>query len=209
MLFRSKKIEVPGNINWLVAGLGNPGKMYSGNRHNIGWMVGMALCGKHKKTLMPYKRISHNAVLSIDSNNILVILPTTFMNNSGEAVKKISDEYGVPVEKIVVICDEYNFPLGKIHLRQGGSDGGHNGITSIIEGLDSNDFFRLRCGIGKNFAQGAMVEYVLSDFRKEELSERDVMISHAVDAVEHLIRTGKTRAMTEVNSGTLWEKEGK
>jgi PTH1 family peptidyl-tRNA hydrolase len=207
VLFRSKKTEQPQNFDWLVAGLGNPGKIYSGNRHNIGWMVATALCEKYKKKFKALENICYHAVLNIDSSSVLTILPTTFMNNSGEAIYHISNKFNIPIDKIIVICDEYNFPLGKIHLRQGGNDGGHNGIKSIIETLNSNEFIRLRCGIGKNFPQGGMIEYVLSDFRKEEIPARDIMISHSIDAIEHLIRVGKTRAMTEINSEMLWENE--
>jgi peptidyl-tRNA hydrolase, PTH1 family len=207
VFFKSKKTVQPQNFDWLVCGLGNPGKIYSGNRHNIGWMVLTALCEKYKKKFKALENVCYHAVLNIDSYTILTILPTTFMNNSGEAIYTISNKYSIPITQIIVVCDEYNFPLGKIHLRQGGNDGGHNGIKSIIETLDSNEFFRLRCGIGKNFPQGGMIEYVLSDFKKEEMPERDIMLTHAVDSIVHLIRVGKTRAMTEINSEIFWKKE--
>ena len=129
------------------------------------------------------------------------------MNNSGEAVLAAKDTFDIPSEKILIICDEINFPPGKVHLKFGGSDGGHNGVASVIENLHTSDFFRLRCGIGKNFLTGGMVDYVLSDFNKDELEERDKMINKTVDSIEYLIRNGKTKAMTDINSEILWVKD--
>ncbi len=194
-------------VDWLIVCLGNPGSQYSGNRHNIGWMAAAELCNKHKKPLMKSFSKSYNASLRIAGQLALVILPTTFMNCSGEAVSEVIENFEIPVERIIVICDEYNFPLGKIHLRQGGSDGGHNGVASVIEELGTEEFFRLRCGIGKNFPQGGMVDYVLSDFSDDEIEEKNIMVRKAVEGIEYLIQHGKTKAMTDVNSEKLWCKE--
>lgn len=194
-------------VEWLIVCLGNPGSKYSGNRHNIGWMVAAELCSKHKKPLMKSFSKSYNASLRIAGQLALVILPSTFMNASGEAVSEVIESFDVPPERIIVVCDEYNFPLGKIHIRQGGSDGGHNGVTSVIEELGTEEFFRLRCGIGKNFPQGGMVDFVLSDFLDSEIDEKNIMVKKAVDGIEYLIQFGKTKAMTDVNSEKLWNKE--
>lgn len=194
-------------IDWLIVCLGNPGSQYSGNRHNIGWMAAAELCNKHKKPLMKSFSKSYNASLRIAGQLALVILPTTFMNCSGEAVSEVIENFEIPVERIIIVCDEYNFPLGKIHLRQGGSDGGHNGVASVIEELGTEEFFRLRCGIGKNFPQGGMVDYVLSDFSDDEIEEKNIMVRKAVEGIEYLIQHGKTKAMTDVNSEKLWCKE--
>ena len=105
--------------------------------------------------------------------------------------------------------DEYNFPLGKIHLKKGGGDGGHNGIASIIEELGVQDFYRLRCGIGRNFSEGGLVEYVLSDFKEDEIEQRNVMIQKAIESIELLIEVGPSRAMSMINSGELWEEKEK
>ncbi len=194
-------------VDWLIVCLGNPGSQYSGNRHNIGWMAAAELCNKHKKPLMKSFSKSYNASLRIAGQLALVILPTTFMNCSGEAVSEVIENFEIPVERIIIVCDEYNFPLGKIHLRQGGSDGGHNGVASVIEELGTEEFFRLRCGIGKNFPQGGMVDYVLSDFSDDEIEEKNIMVRKAVEGIEYLIQHGKTKAMTDVNSEKLWCKE--
>lgn len=195
----SKKVE------WLIAGLGNPGNKYAGNRHNIGWMVVTRLAERYKKPVMGMSRIYLQAAMRIDGNLTLAVMPTTYMNNSGEAVKSASELFDIPPEKILVICDEYNFSLGKIHLRQGGGDGGHNGVSSVIDWLDSIDFFRLRCGIDKDFGPGGMVDYVLRDFEEDETESRELMIEKAVDAIECMVRLGPGKAMSKINSGALWK----
>ncbi len=207
MGFFKRKTALPANIEWLVVGLGNPGKKYAYNRHNIGWMVTVALCEKYKKPIMPFSNLYYQSSLRIDSKLVFVSLPTTFMNNSGEAVSAICSMYKIPIERVLVIVDEYNFPVGKIQLKSGGGDGGHNGIASIIEHLDSNEFFRLRCGIGNNFSAGEMSDYVLSDFKESDIETRNLMISKAVESIETLIRLDSARAMSLVNSGELWKED--
>ena len=194
-------------VEWLIVCLGNPGSQYSGNRHNIGWMVAAELCSKYKKPLMKSFTKSYNVSLRIAGQLALVIIPTTYMNASGEAVTEVIESFDIPSERIIVVCDEYNFSLGKVHIRQGGSDGGHNGVASVIEELGTEEFFRLRCGIGKNFPQGGMVDYVLSDFLDGEIEEKNIMVKNAVDGIEYLIQHGKTKAMTDVNSEKLWNKD--
>ncbi len=192
-------------IDWLIAGLGNPGTKYANTRHNIGWMVVSALADKYKKQVKPDKNIYLLTTLSIDNNEIMAIMPTTYVNMSGEAISKVMKQHKIKPENLIVICDEFNFPLGKVHIKLGGSDGGHNGIASIIDELETENFWRLRCGIGKNFGKGELVDYVLSDFKEDELNERDLMIKKAVDAIEAFIRLGPARAMSLINSGKLWE----
>ena len=194
-------------IDWLIAGLGNPEKKYANNRHNIGWMVAAELCRKNRKPIMPFSPDYLQSSMRINNELVFVALPTTFMNRSGRAIKSICEMYDIPYDKVVVIVDEYNFPVGRVHLKAGGGDGGHNGVASVIEELDYTDFMRLRCGIGRDFGEGGLVNYVLSDFNEDEAEERDMMILKAVDAIEHLVRIGKARAMSEINSGRLWPEE--
>lgn len=191
----------------MVAGLGNPGKIYAGNRHNTGWMAVDAICSKYKVEPVLWKGICFKCPVKIENQQILLALPTTYMNNSGEAVLKLSKEYNISVENIIIICDEYNFPLGKIHLKRGGSDGGHNGVNSVIQELGTDNFLRLRCGIGKNFPQGGMVDYVLSNFTNEEIPERDSMLKKVVDAIVTFFRLGEARAHPLINSGSLWREQ--
>jgi PTH1 family peptidyl-tRNA hydrolase len=200
-------INMAAKFEWLIAGLGNPGDKYAYNRHNIGWMVAAAICRKYKKPVMAWNNLCLQSTLRIDGKLVLVSLPTTYMNNSGEALEFLAAQYHIPAERVIAVTDEYNFPLGRVHLRRGGSDGGHNGIASIIEKLDTSDFYRMRCGIGKDFPAGGLVDYVLSNFRKDETSERDRMIAHAVRSLEHIVKIGPDRAMSDINSGRLWQEE--
>lgn len=199
----SKKVE------WLIAGLGNPGKRYVHSRHNIGWMVLTELAARYKKPVMAFSSIYMHAAMRIEGNLVLGILPTTYMNKSGEAVRKVCELYDIPNDRVVVVADEYNFPLGKLHLRPGGGDGGHNGILSIIDELNTTDFYRLRCGIGKNFPEGGMVEYVLRNFEEPEIPLKTQMINEAVDSIECLVRNGAGKAMSMINSGSLWKPDEK
>ncbi|HPI19593.1 MAG TPA: aminoacyl-tRNA hydrolase [Candidatus Kapabacteria bacterium] len=192
------------NIDWVVVGLGNPEQKYIGNRHNIGWMVANELAVHCKKDTFTRARNYFHTIIQVEGQSILIALPTTFMNNSGKAVKKIINYYQIPPEKLIVILDEYNFPVGKIHLRKNGGDGGHNGIISIIEETGTSQFLRLRCGIAKNFEQGEMADYVLSDFKPYEIEARNQMIKNSVEALLYFFKVGPSRGMSDVNSGKIF-----
>ena len=193
-------------IDWLIVGLGNPGKKYVNTRHNIGWMVAEALAEKHKARFLP-SVIYHYTNFTIHNSKAIICLPTTYMNASGEAVSKLALKYSIPVENIVIIVDEYNFPIGKIHLKSGGSDGGHNGVTSVIEALESRDFLRLRCGIDRNFTAGGLIDYVLSNFSPNDSDNLKQMIKNAVTSIERLLEIGVSRAMSDINSEILWKEK--
>jgi len=194
-------------VDWLVIGLGNPGSKYAESRHNIGWMVATHLASKYKKPIMQLSPLFKHSAMRIDGKLVLLALPITFMNNSGEAAAYLCKEFNIPPEKTVVILDEYNFDVGKIHLKKAGGHGGHNGLASIIEHLETREFFRLRCGIGKRFPEGGMVDYVLSNFLPEETEQKNSMIDKAVQGIEHLIKTNPNRAMGEINSEELWVQQ--
>jgi PTH1 family peptidyl-tRNA hydrolase len=199
---KKKKIK---HADWLVVGLGNPGGKYAGNRHNIGWMVAAALCEKHNISLRQSKSIYNAASFYLKNKIVLVAQPTTYMNNSGEAVRELMEEFNIPDGNIIVVIDEYNFPVDKIQLKDSGGSGGHNGMADILEKIPDKKFYRLRCGIAKNFGPGGLVDYVLSDFKPEETEKRNTMIKKAVIAIEHLIiLDNPTRAMSEINSGSIF-----
>lgn len=191
--------------DWLIVGLGNPGSRYEKNRHNIGWMVAEKLVAKHKSNLKA-SIIYNFAEMNIKRSKLLICMPTTFMNASGEAVRKLADKYSIPHDRIIVIVDEYNFPVGKIHIKRGGSDGGHNGISSIIDELNSDNFVRLRCGIGKDFQAGGMADYVLTDFAKEQTELVNDMINKSIESIEYIVCNDFARGMSFINSGKLWKK---
>jgi PTH1 family peptidyl-tRNA hydrolase len=194
------------NIDWLIVGLGNPGKKYVNTRHNIGWMVAEILAEKHKAKFLP-SIIYHHTTISVHNAKAMICLPTTYMNASGEAVAKLALKFSIPVQNIVIIVDEYNFPLGKIHLKSGGSDGGHNGVSSVIEALESREFLRLRCGIDRNFTPGGLIDYVLSNFTQSDNEIVKQMIKNAVTSIERLLDIGASRAMSDINSEILWKEK--
>lgn len=156
------------SVEWLIVGLGNPGKEYATTRHNIGWMVCNSLFAPKEMPWKPGKGMYLFAEIAIRRVKTMVILPTTYMNNSGEAAADLLQRTNLPSEKMIVIADEYNFPVGKIHLKKDGSDGGHNGIASIIQHIGTANFWRLRCGIGRDFEPGGMADYVLSPFKDDD-----------------------------------------
>ncbi|MFP4544959.1 MAG: aminoacyl-tRNA hydrolase [Bacteroidota bacterium] len=193
-------------VDWLFAGLGNPGDEYKSTRHNIGWMVAAEYARVHNKPMMAFHPMYYHSALRYRGQLIMTIMPVTFMNLSGKAIKDVANSFDIPPSRIVTIVDEYNFEAGKVKLRQGGSDGGHNGIASVINELGTENFLRLRCGIGRDFGPGGLVDYVLSDFTEEELQTVDKMIKKAIKCLDHLAADNNTkRAMSYINSGQLFE----
>lgn len=194
------------NMQWLIVGLGNPGERYHNTRHNIGWLVADEFAKRRKINIEPVSSIYNFAEFKFAGKTAGIVKPTTYMNASGEAVRKLANKYSIPVQNIIVIVDEYNFNVGKVHLKKDGGDGGHNGILSIIEEVQATNFLRLRCGIGKDFEPGGMVEYVLSTFKESESESLNLMLSKACDAIEFIIKNNNIgRSMSAINSETIWK----
>jgi PTH1 family peptidyl-tRNA hydrolase len=158
-----------------------------------------------QKQLQIFDKTKYYILYLDESHNhrVLYALPLTYMNASGTAIRKIIAKYHIPIEKVVAIVDEYNFPVGKIHIKQGGSDGGHNGIASIIAELENTNFIRLRCGISRNFGPGKLIDYVLSDFPEAEMPLVNEMKDKAEHAINYLIEWGFARASLDINSGKI------
>lgn len=195
-------------FDYLIAGLGNPGQKYFKTRHNIGWLTVMEFALKHGSQFNPSKKhFAEQAKVSFAGKNVLCILPTTYMNNSGEAIKSYKKKFKFENDEILTAVDEYNFPLGKVHLKRGGSAGGHNGLKSVILELNNDDFLRLRLGIDKNFGPGELVNYVLSEFAPEEWPEVKTTIIKGVKSIESLIENGLSTSMSLINSGELFEEK--
>lgn len=195
-----KKHSIRPKADWLIVGLGNPGPEYENTRHNIGWTVAKQFAYHHQCINFKKKNLWYECQFQLKNQRIAVILPTVYMNNSGKAVAQALQEFLVPVSRLIVISDEYNFPVGRIHLRRGGGPGGHNGLRSIVESLGTTDFWRLRCGIGRNFGPGGMANYVLSPFSPDEEHQKNQMIEDAIDTLDMVIILGPERAMTEMNA---------
>jgi len=194
----------------LIVGLGNPGSKYENTRHNVGRMAIDKIAEKFDAEWQPETGIYLKAEFKTKGKQFLLCKPDTYMNNSGEAVKKIADKYSVNPNDIIIIVDEYNFPLGRIQLKQSGSDGGHNGTASIINELKDENFWRLRCGIGNDFGPNGLVDYVLSDFPLTQKQILDDMLNKITSAVTHFMgHPNFKKAASEINSELIWtEKEG-
>jgi oligopeptidase B len=184
---------------WLIVGLGNPGSKYQLTRHNIGMRVVESFTSKCKAEFK-FGPDCEFAEFKYAGQEVYTCLPTTYMNNSGTAVKKMLNKFAISPENIVICVDEYNFQVGRIHLKAAGSDGGHNGISSVIEHINASNFIRLRLGIGKDFGPGEMSNYVLSHFYPNEDEIVNDMIKDGVKALEMVLKIGFARAMSDVNA---------
>ena len=183
---------------FLIVGLGNIGSEYAGTRHNIGFDVVEALVYKHGGSFRS-GRLADVAELKYKGKHLTIIKPTTFMNLSGKAVKYWMDKEGIAMEQILVILDEVALPLSRLRLRPSGSDGGHNGLRSIQEALQSVNYPRLRFGIGNNYPRGMQVEYVLGRWSKEEVPTVIQKIGKSVEIIESFAFIGIERTMNEAN----------
>lgn len=186
---------------FLVAGLGNPGQMYRSTRHNTGRMVVEELVMRLRCPWRPGKGEFEFAEGSIGVTPVIFLAPTTFMNASGEAVLDALERFQVPPDRLMVVADDLALPLGMLRVRASGSDGGHNGLASIIYHLVTESFPRLRCGIGQveKPAKEATADFVLAPFGKDEEEVVRSMILRAADAVTTIVESGLDRAMTLYN----------
>ena len=185
--------------HWLIVGLGNPGERYQNTRHNIGWMIGEGFAQSKNAPFRKGKGSWQESECTVQGKKITIMLPETYMNNAGQAVGEFIRYYKVPSEHVIMLVDEYNFPVGRMQLKQGGSDGGHNGTASLISHIGPG-FWRFRFGIDKNFGPGQMADYVLSPFTSSELEERDAMIQRAIKGLSLFLSNNPSRALQQINA---------
>ena len=189
-----------------LIGLGNPGKRYSNNRHNIGFLLLKSLSNKYKSNfLLKDKLKSSCSEFKIKDTTYRLFLPNTFMNNSGDAVKAIVDWYKINVDKIFIISDDKDLPLGKIRFRKKGSSGGHNGLKSIIEKLQTDNFNRIRIGIGsplliKGTNNFNTISHVLGDISMEEKLILDKVYKRVIESLEQLNARKEEFIINDLNS---------
>jgi PTH1 family peptidyl-tRNA hydrolase len=186
-----------------IIGLGNPGSEYEGTRHNVGFLVVDAICEALKTAFRAGKGEYVEAASTVQGIEVLLIKPLTYMNNSGVAVADVLDRYNLQLNDILVVSDDFNLPLGTIRLRPKGSDGGHNGLYSIIYQLGTEEFARLRCGIGRPALTARRFDataYVLSVFEPSELPIVKGMLRSARDAALCFVTEGIERAMSRWNT---------
>lgn len=187
-------------IEYIIAGLGNPGPKYHNTRHNVGFVSVDELAKKHGAEIQRLKFRSLTAEISLGSHKILLLKPQTFMNSSGEAVAEAARFYRIPPENILVIFDDISLPPGKLRVRRKGSDGGHNGIRSIITHLDSENFPRIKIGVGaKPHPDYDLAKWVLSTFSSAEQKPLREAITQSVDAAELIISGSIDEAMNRFN----------
>ena len=191
----------------LIAGLGNPGKAYAHSRHNIGFRCINYLDKLHSIPVKQHQCQSQTGTGKIDDIELLLAKPKTYVNRSGEAISRLIHRYNIPINELIVICDDLDLPLGKLRLRQGGSSGGHRGIESIISDLKSKDFCRIKVGIGRPTEddgtpiadEDAIINYVLGDFTPLEKEIIKPAIARVAEAIESMITQGVTAAMNQFN----------
>lgn len=183
-----------------VVGLGNPGKNYDGTRHNVGFDTVDLLANRNNIKINKIKFKSVYGEGIIGNKKVILLKPQTYMNNSGMAVLDLSNFYKMPVENIIVIVDDIDIDFGTIRIRTKGSAGSHNGLKSILYHLQSENFPRVKIGVGKKRENQDLADFVLSRFDKKERVEIDSAIEKAALAVETIVTDGVNKAMNEYNS---------
>jgi peptidyl-tRNA hydrolase, PTH1 family len=178
---------------WLVVGLGNPGREYAGNRHNVGFMVAELLAsrvggkfGRHKRAVAEVAE----GRLGFGGPKLILAKPLTFMNLSGAPVVALAQFFKVPVDNIVAVHDELDVPYGQVRVKRGGGEGGHNGLRSMSKSLGTKEYARVRFGIGRPPGRQDPADYVLSDFAGAERKELEFLVDRAADVVEAVVLEG-------------------
>lgn len=185
--------------HWLIVGLGNPGERYHSTRHNIGRMIAEAFAETKRLQFKKGRGNWLESECTVKGEKVSLMLPETYMNNSGQAVGEFIRYYKIPTEHVIILVDEYNFSVGKMQLKQGGSDGGHNGTSSMMAHIGPT-FWRFRFGIDKQFGPGEMADYVLAPFRQDEIEQRNKMIERGVKALNLFLSGNPSRALQQINA---------
>lgn len=195
-----KNTPSPGPVDFMIVGLGNPGKQYENTRHNAGFLAVDTIAQKHHTDI---KRIKFKGLVgecSLGGKKALLLKPSTFMNLSGQSVREAMQFYKLPPEKVLVIFDDINLEPGKLRIRRKGSDGGHNGIKSIIYLTGSDQYPRIKVGVGKKPRPDYdLAAWVLGHFSDEDLKALQPVFDHCYDAVREMLKGNIDRAMNLFN----------
>jgi PTH1 family peptidyl-tRNA hydrolase len=183
----------------VIVGLGNPGSEYAGTRHNAGFWCIDALAGKHDISMDRRHRSAVIGEGNIGACPVVLVKPRTFVNRSGATISYLKARYALPTDKLLIICDDINLPPGKLRLRRKGSAGGHNGIKSVIEAAGSQDFPRMRIGVGRPPEGTGQIEHVIGPMDPEERKVVDESVERAADAVACLLSEGIDESMSRYN----------
>ena len=185
---------------WLVVGLGNPGREYAGNRHNIGFEVVAQLATRAKASSLREKFGAELGEATIRGQRALLCRPMEFMNASGLPVARVAKFWKIAPDETIVVHDDLDIPFGRLKLGAGGGHGGNNGVRSLIADLGTPDFLRVRFGIGRPAPGGDAADYVLTDFSRAEQKELPDLRAEAAEAVEEIIASGLVTAMNRFNT---------
>lgn len=198
-LFRRGSGSPDDGSRWIVVGLGNPGKRYAANRHNLGAMVLAELVERTGGSLRSHRSGCLVSEANLQGTPVVLARPTSFMNESGRPVGALLRWYKVPPERTIVAHDELDIPFGQVRIKLGGGTAGHNGLRSVA-GHIGDGFVRVRCGIGRPRGSTDPTAHVLSDFSAAERKELPWLIGAGADAAEKVVAAGAERAMNEVNT---------
>ena len=189
-----------GGVDWLLVCLGNPGDQYENTRHNVGFMVADEL---GERLRVPIQKLKYKALtntVTLGGQKVLVMKPVTYMNLSGEAVRQAADFYKVVPDHVLVVSDDTSLALGKLRIRKGGSAGGHNGLKNIIQHLGTDQFPRLRLGVGeKPHPDYDLADWELGTFQGEDKKQVDQAVKKAADAIECILSQGLDKGMNKFN----------
>ena len=197
-LFRRGKRNEPDEMKYLIACLGNIGAEYDNTRHNIGFKIADRLA-KDLEGTFTTGRLAQVSEMKYKGKTLVVIKPTTYMNLSGKAVKYWLQQEKIPMENLLVVNDDIALPLGTLRLRKQGADGGHNGLTDIIEKLGTSVFCRLRFGLGDDFPRGRQIDFVLGQWKASEEPIVDQKVDEAVEIIKSFVVQGPDRTMNQFN----------
>lgn len=196
MFFQKKS----GGASWLLVCLGNPGDKYENTRHNVGFMVADEVAERQHTPIQKLKYKALTNLLTISGEKVLVMKPITYMNLSGEAVRQAVDFYKTNPDHVLVVSDDTALPIGKLRIRKEGSAGGHNGLKSISQHLGTDQFPRLRVGVGeKPHPDYDMADWVLGKFEAEDKKAMDAAVKKAADAIECILAEGLDKGMNRFN----------
>ncbi|MGM9736553.1 MAG: aminoacyl-tRNA hydrolase [Candidatus Cryptobacteroides sp.] len=186
-------------MNYLIVGLGNIGVEYAKTRHNMGFMV-LDAWAQASNIVFESGRYGSTASVSFKGRKFFLLKPSTYMNLSGKAVRYWMNELDIPVENLLVISDDLNLPFGTLRLRKGGSAGGHNGLTNINELIGTQEYARIRVGIGNEFGRGHQIDFVLGELSQEQIKQMEEISARAIEGVKTWALMGADRAMNVINT---------
>ena len=186
-------------MNYLIVGLGNIGVEYANTRHNMGFMV-LDAWAQASNIVFESGRYGSLASVSFKGRKFYLLKPSTYMNLSGKAVRYWMNELDIPIENLMVVSDDLNIPFGTLRLRKGGSAGGHNGLTNINELIGTQDYARIRVGIGNDFGRGHQVDFVLGELSDEQKKQMESITARVIEGIKTWAMMGADRAMNVVNT---------